>query len=156
MTLMFVYVLTLTILLFTQNAVSFEGGNTNTYNDVVQNINKISKLIKVINKSPTKYEESIRAIADTTHMKNVFRQLHLQADEFLGGNIDFSARLAADNVTGVPFNGSSTESGMTTESVTIMQSTLQPAPSISELCFNHSEAVTQGLTERQPWALRSK
>lgn len=149
---MFVYVLTLTILVFAQIVVSFEG--TNTYNDVVQNVNKISRMVKVINKSPTKYEESIRAIADTTHMKNVFRQL--QTDEFRGGNVDFSARLAADNVTDVPFNGSSTESGMTTESVTIMQSTLQPTPSISELCFNHSEAVTQGLTEGQPWALRSK
>lgn len=156
MTLMFVYVLTLTILVLAQNSASFEGTNTNTYNDVVQYVNKISKMVKVINNSPTKYEKSIRAIADTTHMQNVFRQLHLQAGEFRGGNVDFSARLVADNVTEVPLNGSSTESGMTTESSTIMQSTIQPSPSISELCFNHSEAVTQGLAERQPWALRSK
>ncbi|XP_063420805.1 uncharacterized protein LOC134706026 [Mytilus trossulus] len=137
---MFGYVVLLTIICFTFRGSGLSQEGKAEHYDILQNINRVASMVKSINKSPKSFAMFTKTAAKLSTAGNIFNYVNSGHDMTTYKRDDF----VADNVTDVPLNS-------TTESI---ETTVSPTPTISELCLNHSQLVSEALQRQDYWAMR--
>ncbi|CAG2236562.1 unnamed protein product [Mytilus edulis] len=145
---MFGYVVLLTIICFTfwGSGLSQDGKAEHYHDyDILQNINRVSNKVKLINKSSKSYAMFTKTAAKLLTAGNIFNYVNSGHNMTTYNRDDVGTEnFVAENVTDVPLNS-------TTEST---ETTVSPTPTISELCLNHSQLVSQALQRQDYWAMR--
>ncbi|XP_052092463.1 nose resistant to fluoxetine protein 6-like [Mytilus californianus] len=102
-------------------------------------------MVRFINKSPNSFEIFTKAAAKLSTSGNIFNYVNAGHHMTTYKRDDVGVKnFFAENVTDVPLN-------ITTESI---ETTVSPTPTISELCLNHSQLVSQALQRQDYWAMR--
>ncbi|CAC5392295.1 unnamed protein product [Mytilus coruscus] len=142
---MFGNVVLLTILCFTYRGSGLSQEGKAEHYDILQNINRVSRMVRFINKSPNSFEIFTKAAAKLSTSGNIFNYVNSEHHMTTYKRDDVGVEnFFAENVTDVPLN-------ITTESI---ETTVSPTPTISELCLNHSQLVSQALQRQDYWAMR--
>lgn len=144
---MFGYVVLLTTICFTFRGSGLSQEGKAEHYDILQNINRVASMVKSINKSPNSFAMYTKTAAKLLTAGNIFNYVNSGHNMTTYNRDDVGTEnFVAENVTDVPLNS-------TTEST---ETTVSPTPTISELCLNHSQLVSQALQRQDYWAMRSK
>lgn len=144
---MFGYVVLLTTICFTFRGSGLSQEGKAEHYDILQNINRVASMVKSINKSPKSFAMYTKTAAKLLTAGNIFNYVNSGHNMTTYNRDDVGTEnFVAENVTDVPLNS-------TTEST---ETTVSPTPTISELCLNHSQLVSQALQRQDYWAMRSK